>query len=256
MPWDPEQYGRFRQERAQPFYDLLAGVELRPGLRIIDLGCGTGELSRVLLEQSPGARVVGVDSSSEMLAQAAARAGPGLAFVRADLSDYAPEGPVDLVISNAALQWVGEHEKLLGRLRSLLAPGGQLAVQMPKNDDHPTHRLAQEVAAEPPFAAHVAGSVRPPVLSAERYASLLFSLGAPGPVVQERIYGHPLASLDEAVEWVKGTLLVPILDRLPEPLRRPYLARYRDRMARALGDPRPFFYTYRRLFFWARFPPV
>jgi len=143
--WSPDQYERFRGERAQPFWDLAALVESRPGMRVVDLGCGTGELTRALHEQLGAAETLGIDNSPEMLAKAPSAA--GLRFENAGIESFAGNN-LDLVFSNAALHWIPDHERLFGPLTAMLAPGGQLAVQMPANDDHPSHRTAAEVARE------------------------------------------------------------------------------------------------------------
>ncbi len=252
-PWNPERYARFAAERRLPFDDLTALLApLRVGGRVLDLGCGAGELTAELHARLGAGETVGVDSSPAMLEKAARHAGAGLRFVRGDAAGFA-EGPWDLVFSNAALHWVEDHEALLPRLAALLAPGGQLAVQVPCNDRHPSHALARAVAAEAPFRELLGGAAREsPVLAPERYAALLFALGFTARRVRLEVYGHALASRDEVVEWVRGTTLTEYERRLP-PARWPeFLARYRARLAAALPDERPFLYTFRRLLLWGR----
>ncbi len=250
--WNPDQYGKFRAERAAPFHDLLAVVEPGPAPRVVDLGCGTGELTRVAHERLGARETVGVDSSPAMLERAAALAGGGVSFVRGDLGAFA-EGGWDVVLSNAAIHWVPDHEALLARLAALLAPGGQLAIQAPANDHHPSHAVAREVAREPEFAGPLRGFVREsPVLEPERYAHVLFRLGFPRQRVRLEIYAHPLGSRDDVVEWVRGTTLTDYERRLDPATWARFLERYRDRLRAALPDERPFLYTYRRLFLWGR----
>src|SRR5476651_1811098 len=141
--WNPTQYERFRRERAQPFHDLLALVEPRPDLRAVDLGCGTGDMTLVLQEKLRPRETLGIDRSASMLAKAP-RA-DGLRFLEADIASF-EGGPFDLMFSNAALHWLPDHPALLRRLRSMLAPGGQIAVQMPASDDDPMHATAREVS--------------------------------------------------------------------------------------------------------------
>jgi len=149
--WDPAQYERFRGERARPFFDLLGRVPDGPVRRVADLGCGTGELTRTLLERWPQAKNWGVDHSEEMLARAAeGPAEPRLRFLRADLASWEPEAPLDRIVSNAALQWVPEHGELLERLTRFLAPEGALAVQVPHNRGEGAFRLLDELVLEAP----------------------------------------------------------------------------------------------------------
>lgn len=253
-PWNPDRYARFAAERRLPFDDLLALVEPAPGGRVVDLGCGPGALTRELHARLGAAETLGVDASPAMLEKAAPLAGGGLRFALGDAGR--PEGgPWDVVFSNAALHWVEDHEALLPRLAAALAPGGQLAVQVPCNDHHPSHAAAREAAREPPFAAALGGWVREsPVLPPERYAALLHRLGLVERRVRLEVYGHELASRDEVVEWVRGTTLTDYERRLPADLWPAFLDRYRARLAAALPDERPFLYTFRRLLLRARRP--
>jgi trans-aconitate 2-methyltransferase len=222
---------------------------------VVDLGCGDGVLTRELHQRLGARETVGVDSSAAMLEKAAPLAGGGLRFVPGDAGAFAG-GRWDLVFSNAALHWVDDHEALLPRLAALVAPGGQLAVQVPCNDHHPSHAEARSAAAEPPFAAALGGWAREsPVLAPERYAELLFRLGFAERRVRLEVYGHELASRDEVVEWVRGTTLTGYERRLPPALWPAFLERYRARLAAALPDERPFLYTFRRLLLWGRRSP-
>lgn len=251
--WNPAQYERFRSERSQPFYDLLAIVRPRPGMRAVDLGCGTGELTRVLHEHLKADETLGLDSSEAMLAKASEHRTEGLRFELGEIAAFAPSEPYDLVVSNAALQWVDDHPALLRRLTGMLASGGQLAVQVPANHDHPSHRVAAEVAAEPPFTDALGGYVRQaPVLEPEEYALLLHKLGYAEQHVRLQVYGHTLESPEAVVEWVKGTLLTDYERRLAPEAFEEFLLRYRARLLERLPDDRPFFYPFKRILFWAR----
>src|SRR5574342_392777 len=159
--WNPAQYERFAAERRRPFLDLMALVRPRPGMRVVDLGCGTGELTRVLHLDLQARETLGLDNSDTMLAKSAAFAGNGLRFELADLAGFSSDHAYDLVYSNAALQWVPGHDILLQRLTNALADGGQLAVQIPANHDHPSHVVASEVAREEPFRSALDGYSRP-----------------------------------------------------------------------------------------------
>ncbi len=250
--WNPDRYAKFRGERAAPFHDLLALVEPSPSPRLLDLGCGTGELTRLAHEKLGARETVGVDASAAMLERAAAEAGGGLSFRQGDLATFS-EGGFDVVISNAAVHWVPDHAALLPRLLALVAPGGQLAVQAPANEHHTSHAVAREVAREPAFAGPLGGFVRgSPILEPEAYSRILFQHGFARQRVRFEIYAHPLASREDVVEWVRGTTLTDYEKRLDAPVFERFLARYREELMAALPDERPFLYTYRRLFLWAR----
>jgi trans-aconitate 2-methyltransferase len=158
--WDPGLYARFGGERERPARDLLAAVAADAPGRIVDLGCGTGALARACAARWPAATVTGVDSSAEMLARAAATPSP-VSWSLADVARWVPDGPVDLIVSNAALHWLGDHPTLFQHLVAHLSPGGTLAVQMPRNHDAPSHRIVREAAADGPWAAAL-GSAAPP----------------------------------------------------------------------------------------------
>src|SRR3954469_10913137 len=158
MPWNPDRYHQFEKERSAPFDDLLRLVDCREGLEVIDLGCGTGELTRRLADSLPGSNVLGVDSSREMLARAAAQTRPGLHFEHAQIESVT--GQWDLVFSNAAIQWVDDHPALIPRLLGRVKPGGQLVVQLPSNHDSFAHRAIVETAGESPFREALNGWAR------------------------------------------------------------------------------------------------
>lgn len=251
--WNPKQYERFRDERRQPFFDLMALVQPQAGMRVVDLGCGTGELTRLLHLHLQARETLGIDRSEAMLAKSGAYAGGTLLFENGDIATFAASGSYDLIFANAALQWVPAHDELLSRLTTALAAGGQLAVQVPANHDHPSHLVAAEVAGEAPFREALGGHVRlAPVLAPEQYAELLDRLGYREQHVRLQVYGHHLESRDDVVEWVKGTLLTDYQSRLPADLYEHFLARYRERLRARLADTHPYFYPFKRILFWGR----
>jgi trans-aconitate 2-methyltransferase len=255
--WDPNQYHRLRGERSQPFFDLLALVERDDTApRVVDLGCGTGELTAEAHAALGATQTIGIDSSASMLEQAAGLHMAGLSFREGDLAQFGDPDGVDVIVSNAALHWVPDHDAVLARWRDALRAGGQIAVQMPTNADHPSHVLARAVAEEEPFLSAFDGE--PPtdpvlrVRSPEDYAVVLDRLGFPRQHVRVQVYPHRMASTSEVVEWVKGTNLTRFEARLPAGLYAEYLDRYRTRLLDTLGDQRPYLYTFKRVLFWAR----
>jgi trans-aconitate 2-methyltransferase len=221
----------------------------------VDLGCGTGELTRALHERTRASSTVGLDSSTEMLKRSADHAGDGLTFELGDIREWAPSDPVDLIFSNAALHWIDHHDALLSRLTSALSPGGQLAVQVPANHDHPSHLVAERVAAEEPFRAVLGGYLRrTPVLAPERYTHLLHRLGYRAQHVRLQVYLHLLPDAGAVVDWVKGTLLTDYRRRLPDRVYEDFLARYRELLAAEPLDERPFPFSFKRVLLWGRLP--
>ena len=257
--WNPDQYERFFAERRQPFDDLVALCLPVPGGRVVDLGCGTGNLTVELHERLQATATVGVDSSESMLARARVNHGdvPGLTFTEGNIETWLGEG-LDLVFANASLQWVDDHLNVLARMRTALVEGGQLAFQVPSNFRHPSHVLARQVANEAPFIDALDDDVPEDrgrfVLSPEIYADLLYELGARKQVVRMEVYGHELSSTSDVVEWVMGTLLTPYRTRLSPELFADFVDRYRERLLEELGEREPYFYGFRRILCWAHFP--
>jgi trans-aconitate 2-methyltransferase len=251
--WDPTLYERFERERSAPFFDLLELVQPCPGGRVVDLGCGTGELTRALHERTRAGSTVGLDSSPQMLKRSADHTGDGLTFELGDIAEWAPSVPVDLIFSNAALQWIDDHDALFARLTNALSPGGQLAVQVPANHDHPSHSVAEQVAMEEPFRAALGGYVRrPPVMAPERYAQLLHRLGYRAQHVRLQVYLHLLPETGAVVDWVKATLLTDYRRRLPDRVYDDFVARYRDLLVAELPDQRPFPFSFKRVLLWGK----
>ena len=259
--WNPEQYDHFRDERSRPFFDLADLVQRQPEMRVLDLGCGSGRLTAWLHRRLGARETLGIDSSAAMLSQSAEQRdeAAGLRFVEADIADYQPDARFDLVFSNAALQWLPDHESLFPRVAEWVAPGGQLAVQMPANFDHPSHATAARLAAEEPFATALEGWLRTdPVLAPEAYALLLARSGLdgegepPSPQVRLQVYLHELERSGDVLEWVRGSLLTAYQQRMPEDLFERFLTDYESILRSTLGDRRPYLYPFKRLLFWGR----
>jgi len=249
MPWNPDKYQQFQSERSAPFYDLLELVDVRPGLRVVDLGCGTGQLTRHLADSLPESDVLGLDASPQMLGRTSEYARPGLRFEQGDLADLGSEW--DLIFSNAALQWSENHEQLIPFLFIRLAPGGQIAVQVPSNHGGPSHQAIRDVAGREPFRTALGGWIRQsPVLSIETVADLLFHCEAQEIVAFDKIYSHVLENADAALDWVSGTALIPYFERLGE-LKEEFTEALRQEL-RARMPREPLFYPFRRTFFSAR----
>ena len=233
MTWSAAQYVKFEEERTRPVRDLVQRI---PPARIsvaADIGCGPGNSTEVLRERYPEARIVGVDSSSDMI-EAARKRLPDIAFEVADIRDWRPEEPLDVILANAVLQWIPGHETLIPALVAGLKPGGRLAAQMPDNLEEPSHRLMPEIARDGPWAAKLkdAANARAERHSADWYFRLLRP-HAPHVEVWRTTYFHPLAGARAVVEWLKGTGLRPFLNPLKESERVAFLARYEAAIAKA-----------------------
>lgn len=224
--WDAALYRQFERERTRPAADLLDRCPPIQPRHIVDLGCGPGNSTELLVHRFPDAVVTGVDLSADMLAEARARL-PECRFESADIARWQPTTAPDLLFANASLQWVADHAALLPRLLDHLVPGGILAVQMPDNRNEPSHAAMREAASEEPWAAFVSGSaaMRVGVLDAAGYYDLL----APKSRTLDlwrTTYQHPMASAAAIVAWVRSTGLRPFLEGLPEAHRPGFLSRY------------------------------
>jgi trans-aconitate 2-methyltransferase len=259
--WDPNVYERFERERAQPFFDLAGLCSPVPGGRAVDLGCGTGKLTAELHHLVSAKHTSGLDNSPAMLEKAALIANDHVDFAERDIAEFgaSSEEPerYDLVFSNAALQWVAhDHREVLAQWRAALRPGGQLAVQMPANADHPSHHLSAALAREEPFLSAFDGAPPPdPVLGVllpEQYAEALYDLGFSEQHVRLQVYGHVLPSTASVVDWVSGTSLTRFRSRLSPEMYEEFVDAYRERLLAVLGDREPYFYGFKRILLWGR----
>jgi trans-aconitate 2-methyltransferase len=257
--WDPRQYNKFERQREQPFYDLLKLVHPAPGMRIVDLGCGTGKLTRILHDRLHARETLGIDRSDAMLGSARTdTAPPGLRFDVGAIEAFADRGldpcqRPELIFSNAALHWVEHHEALVPRLAAMLAPEGQLAFQIPAQHDDATHVTAVQLALDEPYASALRGWRKPqPVLTPDGYARLLYRCGFADPIVRLIVYPHVLESRDAVVDWVKGTLLTEYARHLPPELFDRFVDDYRARLLPQLDAARPFFFPFKRILCWGQ----
>ena len=228
--WSVEQYLKFEDERTRPARDLLNGVPLAAPRTVVDVGCGPGNSTELLVERYPQAAVSGFDSSAEMLVAARKRL-PNVAFAQASAETWTPQAPPDLIYANAVFQWVPDHVAVLVRLAKALAPGGALAVQMPDNQQEPSHAMMRAVAAESDFAEAFRTPIAREVLpTVGVYYDALKPVAA-RVEIWRTTYHHALAGADAIVEWVKGTGLRPFLDRLDASQQAEFLAHYTERLA-------------------------
>jgi trans-aconitate 2-methyltransferase len=255
MQWDPTQYLRYTDERLRPALDLLARVPVENPAHVADLGCGPGNVTRILKQRWPAAEVTGIDGSTQML-ERARLAASDCVFAQADIAAWSPATPPAVIYTNAALHWLGNHPALFTRLVSLLTPGGVLAVQMPAMHNEPLRALQNEFAANGPWADLLLDvDAAPPILTRDAYWDLLRPLCA-SLDIWETTYLHVLQGEDAVVQWATGTSLKPFLDKLPPDMRARYLAEYAAAL-RPIYPRRPDGTTllpFRRLFLLGQVP--
>lgn len=254
MAWNPDTYNKYKSERFAPFYDCLKLITIKPQIDVIDLGCGTGELTRKLAEALPGSKVTGIDSSKEMLNDSAAFANQQVAFELRSIEEQLQQATKwDLVFSNAAIQWVNNHEEILPRFIAMLKPEGQLVIQIPDQTQNAANLILHKLAGEEPFSSALNNWKRDtPVLDIERYAQILFENGSKSMTVFEKIYPLVLKDTDALFDWVSGTTLIPYIEKLSSEVRNHFIAEYKKRLK--IRFPKtPVFYPFKRIIMEAKF---
>jgi trans-aconitate 2-methyltransferase len=253
MPWNPQQYLSYSNERLRPALDLMGRINLDAPQRIVDLGCGPGNVTAILRERWPQAAVTGIDNSPELLENA--RQIDGICWELADVATWQPDEHYDLIFSNATLHWLDHHDTLFPRLAHSVASGGVLAVQMPRNFGSGSHVIAREVARSGPWAETLEPLLREaPVHDAAEYYRIL-APHAKRLDIWETEYLHVLDGDNPVADWTRGSLLVPLLAALDEPLRNGFEAEYRRRINvtyPAERDGKTLF-SFRRIFLLAVF---
>lgn len=231
--WSARQYLKFEDERTRPPRDLLAQVPLQKPRLVIDLGCGPGNSTELMVARFPQSEVVGLDSSPDMLRKARERL-PNCKFVQADIASWTPQGQTDLIFSNAVLQWLPDHQPVMRRLLEALPSGGVLAVQMPDNTREPALRFQREVGESGPWRDHpeIKAAARKDLPPPEAYYDLL------KPVCSRidiwlSVYNHVMPSPQAITEWFKGSSLQPFLSPLDAVAREQFLAAYTEKIVGA-----------------------
>lgn len=225
MPWDPAQYLKFAGPRLRPAIDLLARIDVAAPQTVYDVGCGAGNVTRLIAARWPQAHISGVDGSAEMLAKAAAES-PAITWQQADFATWRPPQPVDVIYSNAALHWVERHEPVIAALFAALKPGGVLAVQMPRNFSAPSHASMSVAARQGPWRGKLEPLLRPaPVREPAVYHDLLAPRAARLDI-WETEYLQVLDGEHAVKEYTKSTWLHPLLEALDEPERSGFEAAY------------------------------
>ena len=236
MAWDPQQYLLFSEERGLPFRHLLAAVQHLEPSSIVDLGCGSGALTTSLIERWPAARITGIDASTEMIAHAKRREIPGrLLFEIGNATTWQAHQPVDLLLSNACFHWIEDHEALFDHLVPQLAAGGTLAFQVPTNHDAPSHTLLRDLCSNDRWRDRLDGHPRTGVRNPEWYMKDLTDRGL-AVALWQTTYHHVLEGDDPVLEWVKGTTLRPVFERLDEKEHLEFTSAYGDLLRKAYPE--------------------
>ena len=234
MSWSAKHYVAVEDERTRPARDLLAAIPTAQARAVVDIGCGPGNSTELLVQRFPEATVSGLDSSADMIAAARKRL-PDVRFEVAEIDKWANAGPFDVIFANAVLQWVPDHASLLPALASRLSGGGSLAIQMPDHLNEPSHRLMREVAANGPWASKLAGAAgqRTDMANASEFFAMLRPYCARVDVWRTTYHHQLPGGAAGVVEWFKGSGLIPFLSPLTEEEQAQYLQRYLAQVAKA-----------------------
>ncbi len=252
MTWDPKKYNEFKDERAKPFNDLTSHIVDKPNLKVIDLGCGTGELTQKLSQKLTNPFVLGVDNSAEMLVKAPVQ--KNLEFKEIPISEQInSETKWDLIFSNAALQWIDNHNELFPKIISRINPGGQLAVQMPQQNENILNKILLQLVQEEPFASYLNNWTRPsPVLTLDEYAKILFENGGKDLILYEKVYPLISTKKDDFFDFISGSALTVYQERLGEKEFAALASEFKKRIDSYFPSV-PSIYAFKRLIIYAKF---
>lgn len=254
MVWDPNKYNKFKSERFAPFYDLLSLIHAKSNMDVLDLGCGTGELTRKLADKLVSANVLGIDSSREMLSEAQLYGDENVKFMQRTIEEQLHLNQQwDLIFSNAAIQWVDNHEMLIPNIITKLKKNGQLTIQIPSQNDNILNKMLNELVNEEPYRKELNNWTRvSPVLSTENYAELLFNNGCSEMTIYEKIYPLVVPSPEDLFEWIAGTALIPYIERFNDEIKEDFIAEFKSRIYKKFLKT-PVLYPFKRILMEARF---
>lgn len=249
MPWNPEVYNQFKKIRYQPFFDLVAMISADGLKNAVDIGCGTGEQTKILSEKFAEANFLGFDSSTEMLAKSNELESDNLHFQKYTVEEFiaGTNHQWDLVFSNAALQWSDDHERLFPQLIALVSDHGQFAVQMPVQNENLLNKILLALVQEKPFADYLKGWKREsPLLSIDRYAQIMFENGLQNIQVIQKVYPIIAGDHEELFDFISGSALIPYIERISRSEQELFIAEYKKRIQQAFGRF-PAIYAFKRL---------
>ena len=251
MPWNPETYNKFKEERYQPFYDLISHIHHKPGMKIIDLGCGTGELTKILAVKFKESTVLGIDTSAEMLSKAPQQ--KNLTFLQSSIEKEVEKGDKwDLIVANASLQWVENHHQLFPGIFAKLSENGQVAIQMPSQKENKLNQILHELAHEAPFYSFLQDTRDSPLLSLDEYTALFFSHGANEVIIYQKVYPLIVKSTDSLYEFISGTALIPYMEKLSDDLKSKFRSEFKNRIDKSFTSS-PIVYAFKRIILFGQF---
>jgi len=252
MPWDPDKYNEFKSLRYKPFFDLAGLITDKPSITVIDLGCGTGELTDIVAQKLTMPIVKAIDSSAEMLEKA--KGFKDIFFEQKTIEQQIATGEQwDLVFANASVQWVDNHEELFPKIIKTINKGGQLAIQMPCQNDNILNKILIDLVQEEPWTEALQGYLRLyPVLSIDEYAQLLFKNGGENITIYQKVYPQVAASHDELYEFIAGSALVPYFERLKGRVKEAFIVAYKERIEKEF-PVLPALYAFKRIIMHATF---
>lgn len=253
MPWNPEVYNQFKNIRYQPFFDLAENIESEGLKKAIDIGCGTGEQTKILSGKFSDTHFLGIDSSAKMLQKSADFRSENLEFRQQTIEElYSSEEKYDLVFSNAALQWSDHHEKLFPKLLSLVSENGQFAVQMPLQAENVLNQILFQLASEEPFETQLQNWNRvSPVLSLDEYAEMMFDAGLKKLNIVIKVYPIIAENAEELFQFISGSALIPYLERLATNDQDTFIREYKKRIAENFNTF-PAIYAFKRMLLYGK----
>lgn len=252
MPWNPDIYNKFKEKRYEPFYDLIGHIEAKPNMSILDLGCGTGEQTKIMADKFADSTVLGVDASAEMLSKVPTE--QNISFAQRSIeAQLQLMDKWDVIVANASLQWVDDHTALFPTLILRLLPGGQLAVQMPSQKENLLNQILYKLVHEAPYVNVLKDVIHhSPVLSLDAYTQLLFANGAKDVLVYQKVYPILAQSAETLYEFIAGSALVPYMEKLQEPMKSAFVKEFKDRIAGHFTSL-PMVYSFKRILLVAKF---
>ena len=254
MQWNPDKYNQFKSFRYRPFFDLVSHISDKPGIKVVDLGCGTGELTNMLANRLTNPTVVGVDSSKEMLEKSKEFEKSTIRFEQKTIQEQINTSEKwDLIFANASIQWIENHRKLIPEIISTLHGDGQLAVQVPAQNENLLNLILLELVQEEPYLSFLGGWKRPsPVLTLDDYAQILFQNGGKEITVYQKVYPFIADSNNDLFELISGSTLIPYTTRLEGEIKQRFIQELKNRIKSRFSNP-PVFYAFKRIILYAQF---